>query len=157
MTAPFEFLVVEGVLFVACVATEAASLKGSGAFCHWRRSTEGCLTSGKRFPTPLGRVLLLFACASWGAPIKGTQKSVAKNWAFAHLGLQNSMRQRPRARIWQWSFAVCAKRQAAQKLGELTRSATHLPGRAMIGGARLVEFSKSKLGGRGSRRAAAGD
>jgi hypothetical protein len=84
------------------------------------------------------------------------QKSVAKNDPFARLALQSSMRQRPRALIWRWSFAVCAIRQAMQKSEHVTRRATDVPSRAMVGGARLVEFSKSGWGASPCQRILAG-
>jgi hypothetical protein len=43
-------------------------LKGSGAFCHWRRSPESCLASGKRLPTPLDAEVSFGLLGASGGP-----------------------------------------------------------------------------------------
>ena len=99
------------------------------------------MAKGSRHPEARG--LLRFACAQRGAPINVPQNSVAKNDPFARLGLQISMRQRPRARIWRLNFAVCAIRQATQKSENVTRGATGRPAERSSARVRWLSFQRA--------------
>ena len=52
-----------------------------------------------------------------------------------------------RAEVWTLDAPQGASRKTVQKSRELTRSATRTPSRTKVGGARVVEFSKSEWGG----------